>query len=367
MARSRRPSIGLIILFVLLLFLYLFSSTLVEYVSNWAGWGSFTYSYVAGDEPIVSISFELPQDLASAMVPKQVAGWVVGLTGNILSLTGGTLNPGGSVTIEFRLAHYIKGGTRTVTVTAVLLGGRSMTTSSSLPIPDVILLNIVEQIDLYKLWLLILACVVLIVIVLQIVIGSKKKAQITEEARAGKEVAAYAAGIMAGASAGIIAALATTDAKVPKEAALKALEIARASAAKEIVVKKLDEALGNIKQSLGPNLWKDDEHLDSRMGSIVFDEERKAVELLMNLVVMSDTPKNVSEKSQEAITILVEVDKRLAKTAYEEAKKKTSNNELIKCDSQFAEAAEAIRQRTYDRAIEHYKQAWEIAQRLIGS
>ena len=42
------------------------------------------------------------------MVPEQVAGWSVNLADNILSLKDGTLNPGESVTADYRLTGSVK-------------------------------------------------------------------------------------------------------------------------------------------------------------------------------------------------------------------------------------------------------------------
>ena len=115
MARRRRPSIPLTILFVILLLLFLFAGTLAELVSVWTAQGTFTFSFTGGDDPVVSIVYVLPEDLAGAIVPEQVEGWAVSLVGNNLSLTDGTLNSGESITVNYRLASYIESGTRTIT------------------------------------------------------------------------------------------------------------------------------------------------------------------------------------------------------------------------------------------------------------
>lgn len=171
--RRRRPSIGLIIIFIILLFLFFFSAWLVEIVSTWAGWGSFTYTYLTGDETIISITYALPLDLAEVMIHEQVAGWVVNLDGNILSLTGGPLNPGESVTVDYRLARYIRGGARTASVTAMLSGGETFTTESTLQVPEIFLLNFFRLIHLYRFWFLILAVLVLAIAIFRFVRGKK--------------------------------------------------------------------------------------------------------------------------------------------------------------------------------------------------
>ena len=174
MARRRRPSIPLIILFIILLFLYLFAGIFVELASSLSAQGSFTYNYLSGNESIVSITYALPQDLADAMVPEQTEGWTVTLSGNVLSVTGGTLNPGGSVTVEYRLSEYIEGGTRTVTATSTTTSGRSSTTQTSLEVPDALLLAFAWMLYQNAIWLLILAIIVLVIIIVLFIIGRKK-------------------------------------------------------------------------------------------------------------------------------------------------------------------------------------------------
>jgi len=183
MARRRRPSIPLIILFIILLLLFLFAGTLVQIVSDMSGRGSFTYTYVTGNEPIVSITYTLPQDLADALVPQQTAGWTVNLANNVLSLTGGTLNPGGSVTVDYRLSKYIAGGTRTITATSTTASGSTQTTQTPLPVPEAFLLALVWMLYQNAIWLLILAIIVLVVIIVLFILGKKKdKEQENKEA-----------------------------------------------------------------------------------------------------------------------------------------------------------------------------------------
>jgi len=174
MARRLRPSIPLIIIFIILLLLFLLSGTLVELMSKWAAHGIFTFNYTSGTEAIVSIAYTLPQDLADAMAPKQVEGWTVTLEDNILSLTDGTLNPGGSVTVGYRLTKYIKGGTRAITVTGTTANDTTIPTDSSLHVPEVFPLALAEILHQNAIWLLVLAIIVLVIIIVLFIIGKKK-------------------------------------------------------------------------------------------------------------------------------------------------------------------------------------------------
>lgn len=143
-------------------------------MSNWAAQGSFTYSYLSGSENIVFITYTLPQELADVMVPEQAVGWAFNLAGNVLSLTGGTLNPGGSVTLDYRLSKYIARGTRTITATGTTSTGNTLTNQLPLQLPDAFLLGLVWMLYQNAIWLLILAIIVLVLIIVLFIIGKKK-------------------------------------------------------------------------------------------------------------------------------------------------------------------------------------------------
>ena len=177
MARRHRPSIPLIILFIILLLLFFLAGPLVELVSNMAARGSFTYSFTStSPEQVVSITYTLPQDLADAIVMEETEGWAVTLEGSSLSLTDGTLNSGESVTVNYRLKDYIKGGPRTIPVTATKSDGSQLApTESTLQVPEVFLLALVAMLSANAIWLLILAIIVLVLIIVLFILGKKKE------------------------------------------------------------------------------------------------------------------------------------------------------------------------------------------------
>jgi hypothetical protein len=183
MARRRRLSIPLTILFIILLLLFLLSGTLVELVSNWAAQGYFTFKYTStkDDDPVESIVYTLPQDLAEALVPEQTAGWTVNLEDNNLSLTDGTLNSGKSVTVDYRLAKYIKGGTRNYTATATTKKDLTITTEESFEVPEIFPLALASMLHQNAIWLLVLAIIVLVVIIVLFVLGEKKDEKQNQE------------------------------------------------------------------------------------------------------------------------------------------------------------------------------------------
>jgi hypothetical protein len=174
MARRHRPSIPLIILFIILLLLFLLAGPLAQIVSSISARGTIKFSFTSSDEtdPVVSIVYTLPQDLADVMVPEQTEGWTVTLAGDILSLTDGTLNSGESLTFNYRLKEYIEGGLRTITATATTEKGVTDTTENTFEVPDAFLLAIVGMFS--SIWLLILAIIVLVIIIVLYIIGNKK-------------------------------------------------------------------------------------------------------------------------------------------------------------------------------------------------
>lgn len=175
MARRRRPSIPLIILFVILLLLFLFAGTLADLVSGWTAQGTFTFSYSVGNDPIVFVTYTLPQDLADAIVPKQVDGWVVSLEDNLLCLTDGTLNVGESVTVGYRLTEYIESGERTITAVGTTASDTPTDPRTlALDVPELSLLAVMGMLSQNAIWFLVLAIIVLVVIVVLFILGEKK-------------------------------------------------------------------------------------------------------------------------------------------------------------------------------------------------
>ena len=177
MARRHRPSIPLIILFIILLLLFFLAGPLVELVSNTAARGEFHYSFTSTNpSPVVSITYTLPQDLAEAMVMEETEGWAVTLEGNSLSLTDGTLNPGETVTVKYRLTEYIEGGPRTIPVNSVRASGVPLQqVESTLEVPDVFLLALVGLLYANAIWFLILAIIVLVLIIVLFILGKRKE------------------------------------------------------------------------------------------------------------------------------------------------------------------------------------------------
>jgi flagellar basal body-associated protein FliL len=183
MAKRRRPSIPLTILFVILLVLFLLAGPLADFIISGTSQGTFKFKFDSTrvDDPVVSIVYTLPQDLAEAMAPEQTEGWTVTLTGNTLSLTNGTLDAGESVTVSYRLTKYIESGTRNYTATATTRTGALIPSEKSLNVPELFPLAIAGMLTQNAIWLLVLALVVLVVIVVLFVLGERKKEEPEQE------------------------------------------------------------------------------------------------------------------------------------------------------------------------------------------
>ena len=119
--------------------------------------------------------------------------------------------------------------------------------------------------------------------------------------------------------------------------------------------RKTDERIGTaiwyILRSLGTDLWKDGSHL-TKKGQRVFVEEKKAVEALQQVTG------SFASAVAPAINTLVSVDAQLAQTAINEA---SPGNDLDKANAEKAKALDDIALGNPEKAIEHYKWAWQFA------
>jgi hypothetical protein len=118
----------------------------------------------------------------------------------------------------------------------------------------------------------------------------------------------------------------------------------------------VEKAIARIEKSLDPNLWVDDNHL-SDQGKKVFDEEKKAVK---------DLAKVVAPEAGLIVDTLIKVDEALAQIAIDEVvcnDNEKCEKELPKAIGEMDKAAEALVAQKPDKAIDHYKKAWEKAQK----
>jgi hypothetical protein len=119
---------------------------------------------------------------------------------------------------------------------------------------------------------------------------------------------------------------------------------------------KLYWAINHLAKSLTPWWWVDSRHLRPWCGGKVFDEEKAAVEQLRDL--MMDVRSTVPDATVKGfIDRIMKADRLLAVVAIADSTKNTARAivELGKGDNELAK-------RHYDHAIDHYRNAWKLAQ-----
>lgn len=132
---------------------------------------------------------------------------------------------------------------------------------------------------------------------------------------------------------------------------IRAALYALISTANKETADHLKKAIEHIDKSLATNLWSDATHLTSK-GATVFDEEKRAVEDLLK--VKGDLAAAVAL----AIDGLTNVDRQLAQTAIDEAPPGEYRNKAIE---ELAKGDEDRAKGEPNKAIDHYKKAWQQA------
>ena len=119
---------------------------------------------------------------------------------------------------------------------------------------------------------------------------------------------------------------------------------------------KINVALDHLNRSLAPGLWQDDTHLTNK-GEKVFNEQRAAVSKLMEI---TNRP---APEIAAVIQALVGADQSLAQTAIMDAMAALGEpKEIAKALDEMDKAAREVTKGNFDKAIEHYKHAWQQAQ-----
>jgi hypothetical protein len=131
--------------------------------------------------------------------------------------------------------------------------------------------------------------------------------------------------------------------------------------------KRLDEATERLARSLDPSRWVDDARLRRDGGDEVFEEERKAVDALLDLLEDGKRAAAVGDAQLDGlIRRLVGADRVLAIVAVAEAgggdpkKLRKAMDELTKGDHRAS-------LREYAEAIDHYRKAWKVALDAVWS
>lgn len=117
--------------------------------------------------------------------------------------------------------------------------------------------------------------------------------------------------------------------------------------------KILENAIKHLEKSLADELWEDNYHLSSK-GIKVFEEEKKAVHELMKISALD---------VNASILALVEADRMLAQTAIDD--EAVNEKDKAKAEGEMDKASFEITNGDFDKAIEHYKQAWHQATKAL--
>jgi parallel beta-helix repeat protein len=142
--------------------------------------------------------------------------------------------------------------------------------------------------------------------------------------------------------------------------------------------KEIDRAIDHIQKSLNQDpknpdeswkkypLWDDDTHLDPKQGHKVFNEIKKVVKELMQLIENDESPQPVADTCQVVIDKLIVAVDIISRTAYEDAQDYSSNKkvdrELEKCEMELIKSEKNLTEHNFDKAVDHYKKTWEHAQ-----
>lgn len=142
-----------------------------------------------------------------------------------------------------------------------------------------------------------------------------------------------------------------------KQAVLAAINAEAAVAAKRDVP-NLRGAAKKLAHAVEAANWVDGNHLVVKRGKHVFDDEKEAVQKLAEL--LKDSKSGVARaKVQGWIAALVAVDKALAVTAVSEAT--LTAKQAAAVAKELDKAADALAKGKPAKAIEHYKHAWQKA------
>jgi hypothetical protein len=160
------------------------------------------------------------------------------------------------------------------------------------------------------------------------------------------------------------------SARTLKEDALLELKAAKLLTANKHALKEIDNAIDHIQKSLASSLWVDDSHLSPKLGHRVFDEERQAVERLMEILRDSKEKQPVKDQVLAVINELMKADELLARNAIDDAKALGSTDprvvhEIAEADKEVAKAVKGVGEKHYNKTVQHFCKAWKHAQNAI--
>jgi hypothetical protein len=123
----------------------------------------------------------------------------------------------------------------------------------------------------------------------------------------------------------------------------------------KFVADKLNKAIGHVENSLKPAYWLDADHLDSKQGDKVFQEEKDAVVQLLEIV-------KKGTDVQGLVNTLVGIDGVITKTAISEALAGGATKAIKQAQDEIAKAEAFVAKGNLAAAIEQYRNAWKKIQ-----
>lgn len=142
-AKHSKAFVGPLVVLILATALAAFPDAMIKYVGYFEGRGSITYSYQKGTEPVTSVTIKLPPDVAGSIdLHETIPGWNIALKGDNLSITDGSLLPGGSLEVKYRVTRYIQSGSKELTITSTTSSGEIITAHGSMVVSETVILKI---------------------------------------------------------------------------------------------------------------------------------------------------------------------------------------------------------------------------------
>jgi len=117
--------------------------------------GSLTYTYVEGDNPIVKVVFQFDDEIGKQLIVTSappVWSWMHG--GNILSMSGGSLQPGDTLVVQISFREFVPPGEKPFTAIGTTSAGEESTANGILAVSLMVLLQVLSILALNRFYLL---------------------------------------------------------------------------------------------------------------------------------------------------------------------------------------------------------------------
>jgi hypothetical protein len=113
--------------------------------------GQLGFTYVEGENPIISITFELDAMIAGSLIILKVpAGWSHTFSGGTVELIGGSLSPGESLAVPVSLSKYVEPDEYPISSIGITNEGETVQAAGSLVISMMVILRILGAISSIK-------------------------------------------------------------------------------------------------------------------------------------------------------------------------------------------------------------------------